>query len=325
MTVKMPGALWVPIKRNYTRRKRAKTTALILHVAVSEAASLRGWFNNPRAYASSHLYVRRDGTIEQYMDLDHISWASAAGNSRSISVETQGMGSGEWTSAQCKSLAAIASFCNSKYGVPLTVMDNSRTSEHGVGYHRLGVNPYRVSGGELWSSAYGKSCPGNDRVPQVPGIIATASNADGHALGAVKPRPKPVVKPVLRMSASRTKNVQRALQNMGHYKGAIDGIYGPVTKEAVTYYQGHQLFGSLVADGYWGPKTIAHYTWVKKLQKAMNKWKGANLAVDGDYGKKTKARVHDLMTRNHGSAYKGLIDDVPGSIFCAMLKIPVHP
>lgn len=328
MTVKMPGALWVPIKRNYTNRRRSRTDALILHIAVTEAASLEGWFNSPRAYASSHMYVRRDGTIEQYIDLDKISWANAGGNSRSVTVETQGMGSGTWTAAQCKSLAAIASFCNSHYGVPLRLMGNSLPSTRGVGYHRLGVNPWRVAGGETWSKSYGKVCPGGDRIPQIPGIIKAAQGTGG--LGAVapvasKPRPKPPVVVKYRRSKKATTNIQKALQNMGLYKGAIDGLYGPVTEEAVEYYQRHQLFGNLVVDGYWGAKTSAHYVWVKALQRAMNKWKGVNLVVDGDYGKKTKARVHDLMVRNHGEAYKGVIDDVPGAIFCDMLNVKVHP
>jgi hypothetical protein len=322
----MPGALWVPIKRNYTNRRRTHTDALILHIAVSEAASLRGWFNNPKAEASSHLYVRRDGTIEQYIDLDKISWANAGANSRSITVETQGMGSGDWTDAQFKSLAGIASFVNSRYGVPLVLMQDSKSSSRGVGYHRLGVNPYRVPGGEVWSKSYGKICPGNDRVHQVPGIVRLAQGDDSLGVLITRPKPKPPVRIVnSKLTTRQVKNVQRALQNMGHYRGAVDGRYGPVTQEAVEYYQSHQLWGNLVVDGDWGPVCTAHYLWTKLLQRTLNKWAGTKIAVDGDFGKATKARVTEVMDRNKGGAYRGVVDGEPGPVFCRMLGIPVHP
>jgi hypothetical protein len=327
MTVKMPGALWLPISGNFTNRDRTKTTALIFHIAVTEAASLSGWFSNPRAFASSHMYVRRDGTIEQYIDLDKISWANGAGNPRSITVETQGMGKGSWTSEQCVSLAHIARFVNGHYNLPLKLMKDSKPSTHGVGYHRLGVNPYRVSGGEVWSKSYGKVCPGDSRVDQIPGIIQAALGSVAPV--AVKPQPKPKVKVKVKLrfkySKAYVRGVQNKLADLKIYKGAIDGLYGPVTEEAVEYYQDHQLFGGLVADGDWGPKTEAHYKWVVKLQRNLNLWEGRNILDDGDYGKVTQSRVYEVMRRNHGGAYKGAVDGVPGPVFCKMLGISVHP
>ena len=59
-------------------------------------------------------------------------------------------------------------------GVPLVAMPNSRPSSVGIGYHKLGVDPYRVSGGEKWSSAYGKVCPGAGKIKQIPTIISKA-------------------------------------------------------------------------------------------------------------------------------------------------------
>lgn len=169
----MPGAVQRPIRINQGGRRKT-TTALIYHVAASESASLFGWFTNPTARASSHLYVARDGTIEQYVDLDMVAWTSGAGNARSIGVETQGMGDGEWTPQQVAALAKIAQFVHARYGVPLDLMADSRPTTHGVGYHRLGVDPWRVSDGEKWSASRGKICPGPDRIAQMPAIIAAA-------------------------------------------------------------------------------------------------------------------------------------------------------
>ena len=35
-------------------------------------------------------------------------------------------------------------------------------------------------------------------------------------------------------------NVQGALQRLGYYQGAIDGVLGPATQEAIENYQRHQ-------------------------------------------------------------------------------------
>ena len=130
----MPGAVKKPLTRNYTNRERKVTNAVILHVAVSESASLHGWFNNPRAGASSHFYVRRDGTIEQYIPINLISWAGVQSDQRAISVETQGMGHGAWTAKQVQAMQQIIKFCQSTYpGVPTRVMRSSKTSETGIG------------------------------------------------------------------------------------------------------------------------------------------------------------------------------------------------
>lgn len=186
MVYRLDWALWRPLKRNFTARARRRTDGVILHVAVSEAASLHGWFSDPKAYASSHLYVRRDGTVEQYIDLDQISWASKDGDARCVSVETQGGALGEWTDAQLRSLARIVRETSKHYGYPLRVMGSSR-GERGVGYHLLGVPATAAqkaagvsqTGGELWSGAVGKVCPGPDRVKQMGKVVALAGGREG--------------------------------------------------------------------------------------------------------------------------------------------------
>src|SRR5690606_19351230 len=139
----------------------------ILHVAVSESSSLRGWFNDPRSGASSHLYVRRDGTLEQYVDMRYTAWTSGSGSATTIGVETQGMGSGKWTPQQVEALAQIVAWAHREFGVPLRVMTSSKASERGVGYHALGVPATSAqkargiskTGGQLWSKAVGRPAP----------------------------------------------------------------------------------------------------------------------------------------------------------------------
>lgn len=56
------------------------------------------------------------------------------------------------------------------------------------------------------------------------------------------------------LTTAQNKTVQTKLKKWGYYKGAIDGIYGPKTKEAVRYFQRKN---GLAADGIVGPKTAA--------------------------------------------------------------------
>lgn len=56
------------------------------------------------------------------------------------------------------------------------------------------------------------------------------------------------------LTTAQNKTVQTKLKNWGYYKGAIDGIYGPKTKEAVKSFQRKN---GLVADGIVGKKTAA--------------------------------------------------------------------
>lgn len=344
MSLWLPGALKKPLTVNYTNKRRAVTNAIVLHVAASEAATLHGWFNNPRARASSHFYVRRDGTIEQYLPIDRISWAGVNSDARAVSVETQGMGSGQWTPEQVSSLLKVISFVRSAYPeIPLRTMTSSKRSEAGIGYHRLGVPGSALdktlrrslTGGELWSSAVGKVCPGFDRIKQVPDIVKRARSGTA---GPVKVKP-----------ASPTgygvdvKTVQRQLQAAGYYKaGKIDDDYGGMTTDAVLAYQRAQrYYPGLLADGRWGPLTQAHYVWVKKLQRAVNKWATAGrlgkVKIDGDYGpfmdRLVKTTIKDnfrgtytkAVRAEYGRLARPVNDGLPGPVFCRMVGVPAHP
>ena len=54
-------------------------------------------------------------------------------------------------------------------------------------------------------------------------------------------------------SSSTNKSVQQKLKDLGYYKGGVDGIYGPLTREAVTNFQ--RDYG-LSVDGIIGPETL---------------------------------------------------------------------
>lgn len=55
-------------------------------------------------------------------------------------------------------------------------------------------------------------------------------------------------------TGATVKTIQTKLKNWGYYTGAVDGIYGQKTTEAVKYFQRKN---GLTADGIVGPKTAA--------------------------------------------------------------------
>ena len=55
-------------------------------------------------------------------------------------------------------------------------------------------------------------------------------------------------------TTAENKTIQTKLKRWGYYTGNIDGIYGPLTKEAVKYFQRKN---GLSVDGIVGPKTAA--------------------------------------------------------------------
>ncbi|HZO69380.1 MAG TPA: N-acetylmuramoyl-L-alanine amidase [Kribbellaceae bacterium] len=171
-----PGAIRKEVKRHRTAMARYR--GICNHVAVSEAASLFNYFNqsgNP----TSHFYVRKDGKVEQYVDTVYVAPCQLDGNETMLSIETQGgvnnPDSEPWTAAQCETLAQLAAWVHKLHGISLKGMPNSLSASTGVGYHRLGIDPWRVPNGELWSNAYGKICPGTGKIAQIPGIITRAN------------------------------------------------------------------------------------------------------------------------------------------------------
>ena len=177
-----PGAKWRPISRNFTDRERSRTDGIILHVTASTAASQHGWFNNPASGASSHLHIALDGTVEQYVDLDKIAWTSGDGSARTIGIETAGTGSGSWTKAQLDALEKALVWLCERYRVPVRLMGSSRSTERGIGWHRLGIDGNfpatgllagraQRGGGEKWSKSRGKVCPGDARIRQIPALV----------------------------------------------------------------------------------------------------------------------------------------------------------
>ena len=176
-----------------------------LHVAVSESSSLFGQFNKS-GQASSHFYVRRDGSSEQYVDTALQAEADLDGNDATISIETQGgvndADNEPWTDAQLTALGAIFKWAMQTHGIRNQLASSSQTndSSKGLSWHRLGIdgnfpalpNPCagrgQRGGGMKYSSSGGKLCPGCGKINQIPEVLARAG-------GATPKPPEPPIPP----------------------------------------------------------------------------------------------------------------------------------
>jgi hypothetical protein len=165
---------------------------IILHTMVGTLAGTDSLFHQDGYTGTeSHFGVGPDGTIYQWTDTARTADANLEGTHRLLSIETADMGDPfpswtgsnvpAWTDAQLDAIAGIVAWAASVHDFPLQPMGNSRSTERGVGWHRLGVDSsppfqpgYRISGGEHWSTSVGKACPGDRRIAQVSGVITRA-------------------------------------------------------------------------------------------------------------------------------------------------------
>ena len=132
-----------------------------------------------------------DGVVYQWQDIAHQADANLDGNSTVISIETADNAArpiAPWTPAQVESLAQLlawlcapathaacpAAWTCRREGIPLSLIPDTLPGRRGIGYHRQGIDPWRVEGGVKWSDSRGKDCPTETRIAQIPGVIARA-------------------------------------------------------------------------------------------------------------------------------------------------------
>lgn len=223
MTNIVPGALWAPVDVG-KRDARRKGRGVVGHIAVSNQTLLKPGPITTRP-SDWHFYLPKSPYLSgqrfaQLIDLDLQSWSNYNANDDLAAWESEGgVGddiNGRWTENQIEAGAIILAYMNETEGVPIADMVNSLPGSRGFGVHRYGIDPYRVSGGEKWSSVYGKACPTDARFPQRFDIIARAHEIRG---GSPSPSPALPPKPV------ETGRPTLPAWNLpaGHYVGDIKG------------------------------------------------------------------------------------------------------
>lgn len=270
---RIPGSTWRPIDRykpgGSVATKMAAYRRVILHTAVSDAESLYDLFAEPGT-ATSHAYVARDGTTEQYVDSSIQSSANLDANPDSITVESwDGYPNGwdndsdvpRWRDEQLDALAEICAWAHREHGIPLTKLESSLPGTRGIGWHRQGIDPWRVEGGETWSTTTGKVCPGDRRVRQVGEVVRRARQIAGakvvsirRLLGIERHRNG---KAYLKDGRRQVEAVVRALRRHGFtVEGHRYGHYDAAMRREVGRFQEAQGWKGKDADGLVGPKTL---------------------------------------------------------------------
>lgn len=207
MATKMDGTAWRPLGPQTQNRMRSHDI-ICLHTMVGYLTSTDAMFKqNGYGGAESHFGIGGkwggdvkadlDGVIYQWQDLDFTADANLDGNHRVISIETADNAPksaddlDEWTPKQCAAIIKLVAALCKKYNIPAVIIPDTKPGRRGIAFHAQGIEPRLVSGGEKWSAARGKVCPGTRRIAQItkviiPGVVA--------ALNQPKPKPKPTVK-----------------------------------------------------------------------------------------------------------------------------------
>lgn len=293
----------------------------------------------------SHYLLARDGTI--YVVAAGLSWHTGAvrnqawSNSKAIGIEAENNGLGEpWSERQIDSYAKLCAELVREFGLEVSDVRAHKEICAPVGRKpdpNFSGNPgftmdaFRA---RVADALKGKVTP---TAPTVPAPAPAKPVAPTKPVAPV-PTPTPVPAPakpvakkaVVKMNAKDVEGVQTYLKAVSLYRGKIDGIYDQTLKDAVQAYQRKQLYApGLAVDGIWGSKTQKHFSWVKGLQTALNKWHGDQIPVDGFLGAMTENRVRQVQRRNLYGAYQKaggeLVDGKPGPVTCKMLGISKHP
>lgn len=137
----------------------------ILHVDAGNAKSLHRLFMDNQSNGSgveSHFHVRTDGTVEQYRSIYRQADANYHANRFAVSIETQGLGDGEWTAEQLKAIKLLLGWLNRECGIPLVKCPEWDGT--GVGYHIQFGSP------GAWTNV-AKACPGPKRIAQFENVL----------------------------------------------------------------------------------------------------------------------------------------------------------
>ncbi len=111
------------------------------------------------------------------------------------------------------------------------------------------------------------------------------------------------------------KTVQDKLRRWGYYKGSVDGIYGPKTKEAVKYFQRKN---GLTADGIVGKKTFEALGMTEQANGS-----GSQSSNNGYTNSDTYLLARCIYGEARGESYTGQV--AVGAVVLNRVKSPDFP
>jgi len=187
-------ARWRPLGPGNPPTRMARHDIICLHTMVGYLTSTDDMFKR-QGYTGveSHFGVGGiwgsdkatglDGIVYQWVDTEYRADANLDGNHRLISIETADNAPHSaadilsWTPNQVRAIIRLVATLCKHYDIPAELVPDSKPGRRGIAYHRQGIDPWRVAGGETWSNSRGKECPGDRRIAQIrneiiPGVRA---------------------------------------------------------------------------------------------------------------------------------------------------------
>jgi len=256
MTHFLPALLWRP-SPNFSSRSGTRVDLIVLHDCEGGYEGSIRWFEASRSKVSAHYVVREDGDeATQMVDLADNAWHACALNRRSIGVEMSGFASRGFEAPLLATTARLFAYLCHHLQIP-------------VRHARAGVGPGIASHCDLGAAGGGHQDPSDDPIfmERFVGMVDD-EHRKGHFPDVWDPHnpqkrcllspdhhSTPLVIPTT-PAVHTISGLQQALKILG-YRVAVDGDYGPETRQAVISFQMHS---GIVADGIAGAQTEAKLT-----------------------------------------------------------------
>ena len=120
-----PPVVWLKGEGNFTKAHRTVQSLdkIVVHVTEGSFWGSVRWLKSPRAHASSHYVVARNGKIVQLVHLSDIAWHAGHWNTneQSVGIEHEGFtyGTGGFTDAQYRASARLAAWIARRSLMPI--------------------------------------------------------------------------------------------------------------------------------------------------------------------------------------------------------------
>ena len=131
-----PPMVWLKGAGNFTpaHRQIQSVDRIVVHVTEGNFWGSVRWLRNPRAHASSHFVVSRNGKIVQLVHLSDIAWHAGhwGTNEQSVGIEHEGFTYGPqgFTNAQYHASARLAAWIARRSLMPID-------RQHFIGHHEV--------------------------------------------------------------------------------------------------------------------------------------------------------------------------------------------